>query len=203
MQSDKSGSTFVLIVNKNNKMETTEVTRKTKWGIDPVHSEIGFKVKHLMITNIRGTFQEFDASIYTTGEDFMTSEIDFWLSPASITTGDDKRDAHLKSADFFDVENYKEINFMGNSYENVDKDGSYELYGDLTIKGIMRQVKLDVEFGGVIKDPWGNHKAGFTINGKINRKDWGLNWNTALEAGGVLVSEDVYISCEVQLVKQS
>lgn len=147
-------------------METTEATTKTKWGIDPVHSEIGFKVKHLMITNVRGTFKEFDTSIYTTGEDFMTSEIDFRLNPASITTGDEKRVA-------------------------------------LTIKGINKQVKLDVEFGGVMKDQWGNHKAGFTINGKINRKDWGLNWNTALEAGGGLVSEDVYISCEVQLVKQS
>jgi polyisoprenoid-binding protein YceI len=182
---------------------TKEEPTKIKWGIDPVHSEIGFKVKHLMITNVRGTFKEFDASIYTAGEDFMTSEIDFWLNPASITTGDEKRDAHLKSADFLDVENFKEINFTGDSYEDVDKDGSYELYGNLTIKGIKKQVKLDVEFGGVMKDPWGNHKASFTINGKINRKDWGLNWNAALESGGVLVSEDVYISCEVQLVKQS
>jgi polyisoprenoid-binding protein YceI len=184
-------------------METTEAITKTKWGIDPAHSEIGFKVKHLMITNVRGTFKEFDASIYTTREDFMTSEIDFWLNPASITTRDEKRDTHIKSADFFDVENFKEINFTGDSYENVDKDGSYELYGDLTIKGIKKQIKLDVEFGGVMKDPWGNHKAAFKINGKINRKDWGLNWNTALDAGGVLLSEDVYISCEVQLVKQS
>lgn len=184
-------------------METTGTIEKTKWGIDPAHSEIGFKVKHLMITNVRGEFKEFDASIYTTGEDFITSEIDFWLNPASVTTGDEKRDAHLKSADFFDVENFKEINFTGDSYKNVDDDGSYELYGHLTIKGIRKLVKLDVEFGGVMKDPWGNHKAAFSINGKINRKDWGLNWNAALETGGVLVSEDVYISCEVQLVKQS
>jgi len=184
-------------------METTEVITKTKWGIDPAHSEIGFKVKHLMLTNIRGTFKEFDASIYTTGEDFMTAEIDFWLNPASVDTGDEKRDAHLKSADFFDTENFKEINFTADSYKNVDNDGSYELYGNLTIKGVTKQIKLDVEFGGVVKDPWGNHKAAFSINGKINRKDWGLNWNAALEAGGVLVSEDVRISCEVQLVKQS
>ncbi|MFI5219707.1 MAG: YceI family protein [Bacteroidia bacterium] len=176
---------------------------KTKWGIDPAHSEIGFKVKHLMVTNIRGTFKEFDASIYTTGEDFMTAEIDFWLNPASVDTRDEKRDAHLKNADFFDVENFKEINFTADSYENVDNDGSYELYGDLTIKGIKKQIKLDVEFGGIIKDPWGNHKAVLKINGKINRKDWGLNWNAALETGGVLVSEDVWISCELQLVKQS
>ena len=184
-------------------METTEVSGKTKWSLDPAHSEIGFKVKYLLFTNVRGSFEEFDASIYTTGEDFMTAEIDCWINPASINTGDEKRDAHLKSADFFDVENFKEINFTANTYENVDNDGSYALYGDLTIKGIKKQVKLDVEFGGVVKDPWGNHKAVFSINGKINRKDWGLNWNAALETGGVLVSEDVWISCEVQLTKQS
>jgi len=176
---------------------------KTKWGIDPAHSEIGFKIKYLMITYVKGTFNEFDASIYTTDEDFMTSDIDFWLDPASISTGDEKRDAHLKSADFFDANNFKEINFIGDSYENVDRDGSYELYGTLTIKGIRKQIKLDVEFGGVMKDPWGNEKAGLTINGKINRKDWGLNWNTALESGGILVGEDVYISCNVLLTKQS
>jgi polyisoprenoid-binding protein YceI len=175
---------------------------KTKWGIDPAHSEIGFKVKHLVVANVRGTFKEFEASIYTTDEDFMSAEIDFWINPLSISTGDEKRDAHLRSADFFDAENFKEINFAGNTYEKVDSS-SYKLYGDLTMKGIKKQIKLDVEFNGVIKDPWGNHKAVFNITGKINRKDWGLNWNAALETGGVLVSEEVWISCEVQLVKQS
>jgi len=183
-------------------MTTTAETTKTKWVIDPFHSEIGFKVKHLMFTNVRGSFKEFEGSIYTTGEDFMSAEIDFWINPASVNTGDEKRDGHLRSADFFDVENHKEINFTANTYENVDKDGSYILYGDLAIKGIKKQIRLEVEFGGIIKDPWGSSKAVFNINGKINRKDWGLNWNTALEAGGVLVSEDVWISCEVQLVKQ-
>lgn len=176
---------------------------KTKWGIDSTHSEIAFKVKHLMITNVKGVFKEFEASIYTTGEDFMTSEIDFWMNPASVDTGVADRDTHLKSSDFFDVENFKQIHFLGNTYEKVDNDGSYALYGDLTIKDITRQIKLDVEFGGVMKDPWGNEKAGFTINGKINRKDFGLVWNATLEAGGVLVSDDVRISCEVELVKQS
>ena len=183
-------------------MKTAEVITKTKWGIDPVHSEISFKIKHLMITNVRGVFKEFEASIYTTGEDFMSVEIDFWLNPSSIDTGDAKRDEHLKSPDFFDVENHKQITFTGNTYEQVDKDGSFELYGELTIKGISKQIKLDVEFGGIMKDPWGNEKAGFAINGKINRKDWGLTWNSAVEAGGVLVSDEVRINCEVQLVKQ-
>ncbi len=175
---------------------------KTKWVIDPSHSEIAFKVKHLMITNVKGTFNQYNASIYTTGEDFMTAEVDFWMNPASVNTKDEKRDEHLKSPDFFDVENHKEITFLSNTIENVDKDGSYELWGDLTIKGISKKIKLDVEFGGVMKDPWGNEKAGFTINGKINRKDWGLSWNTALESGGVLVSDSVIISCEVQLLKK-
>ena len=176
---------------------------KTKWVLDPTHSELGFKIKHLMITNVSGSFEEFGASIYTTDEDFMTAEVDFWINPASINTGDEKRDGHLKSADFFDVENHKQITFTGNTYEKVDNDGSYKLYGDLTIKGITKQVKLDVEFGGVMKDPWGNEKAGFSINGKINRKDWGLNWNAALETGGVLVSDEVRISAEIQLMKQA
>ena len=118
-----------------------ETLVKTKWGIDAAHSEIAFKVKHLMISNVKGTFNEFDASIYTTGEDFMTSEIDFWLNPASIETGTPDRDAHLMSADFFDVENHKQITFIGNTYEKVDDD-TYTLYGDLTIKGITKQIKL-------------------------------------------------------------
>lgn len=175
---------------------------KSKWVIDPVHTEIAFKVKHLMITNVKGVFKEFDASIYTTGDDFMTAEVDFWMNPASIDTGNPDRDKHLKSADFFDVENHKEITFRGNTYEKVDED-SYELYGDLTVRGITKRIKLDVEFGGVVKDPWGNEKAGFSINGKINRKDWDLNWNAALEAGGWLVSDEVRISCEVQLLKSN
>ena len=203
---------FVLLIlmkkTKNKKkMKTAEMnveeTTKVKWAVDPAHSEIGFKVKHLMISNVKGVFKEFDASIYTTGEDFLTSEIDFWINSASIDTGDEKRDGHLKSADFFDADSFKEISFIGNTIEKVDNDGSFTLYGDLTMKGIKKQVKLDVEFGGVMKDPWGNEKAGFTINGKINRKDWGLNWNAALEAGGMLVSDEVRISCELQLSKQS
>ena len=184
-------------------MKTTEEQTKIKWALDPAHSGITFKVKHLMITNVKGVFKEFDASIYTTGKDFMTSEIDFWMNPASVDTGDDKRDEHLKSPDFFDVEKYKQISFSGNTYEKVDDEGRYILYGDMTIKGIKKQIKLDVEFSGLAKDPWGNEKAGFTIEGTINRKDWGLNWNAALESGGVLVSDEVRISCEVQLVRKA
>jgi polyisoprenoid-binding protein YceI len=183
-------------------METTERT-KIKWAIDSSHSKIGFKVKHLMITNVRGFFTEFDASIYTTSDNFVTATINCQINPASIHTGDENRDKHLKSADFFDVDTFKEINFIANSFEKQDNDGSFILYGNLTIKGVTKQLKLDVRFNGVAKDSSGNTRAAFSITGKMNRLDWGLNWNSVLETGGVLVSEDVYISCEVQLLKQT
>lgn len=175
-------------------------TNKTKWVVDPTHSEISFKVKHLMITNVKGEFKEFDASVYTTGKDNMTSDIELRINPASITTGDSQRDAHLKGSDFFDVDNFNQITFSGNSFEKIS-DGTYILHGDLQMKGVKKPVSLDVEFGGLMKDPWGNEKAGFSVNGKINRKEWGLNWNAALETGGVLVSDEVKISGDVQLVR--
>ncbi|HXP48799.1 MAG TPA: YceI family protein [Bacteroidia bacterium] len=183
--------------------KTVNTETKTKWGIDLAHSEVGFKIKHLMVANVRGTFKEYDASIYTTGDNFANAEIDFWLNPASINTNEEKRDAHLKSAEFFDVENFKEINFTGNTIEKKDDNGRFSLYGELTMKGIKKQIELDVDFGGMVKDPWGNQKAIFTVTGKINRKDWGLNWNATMETGGVLVGEDVWITCEIQLTKQS
>jgi polyisoprenoid-binding protein YceI len=178
-------------------------TGKTKWAMDPAHSEIAFKVKHLMITNVKGVFKDFSASVTTTGNDFITSDIEFTLHPASVDTGAPDRDNHLKSADFFDVTNYDRISFSGQKAEKADSDGNYLLYGDLTIKDVTKPVKLNVEFAGVMKDPWGNEKAGYTLIGKVNRKDWGLNWNAALEAGGVLLSDEVTISCDVQLVKQA
>lgn len=174
---------------------------KEKWVIDPTHSEIEFKVKHLMVTNVKGKFKEFEASIYTTNDNFMSAEIDCFINAASVDTGNTDRDNHLRGADFFDVANHPQLSFQADTVENVDKDGSYELWGNLSIKGITKKIKLDVEFGGIVKDPWGNEKAAFSINGKINRKDWGLNWNAALETGGVLVSEEVKINAEIQLVR--
>jgi polyisoprenoid-binding protein YceI len=120
----------------------------------------------------------------------------------SIDTNDEGRDGHLKGADFFDVENHKEIGFSGTSFTKVDAE-TYKLKGMLTIKGISKEVSLDAEFGGINKDPWGNEKAGFSVSGKFNRTDWGLSWNAALEAGGVLVSEEVKLNAEVQFVKQA
>lgn len=182
-------------------METIKGHTKTKWGIDPVHSEIGFKVKHLMITNVKGEFRKFTAEVITEGDTFNATSIKAVLDATSIYTNEENRDTHLRSADFFDVENHKEIIFEGTSLKQV-RDEKWELIGNLIIKGISREIKLDVEFGGMNKDPYGNEKAGFSLEGKINRKDWGLNWNAMLETGGVLVSDEVRISAEVQFVKQ-
>lgn len=185
-------------------MSESTSTEKTKWIIDPAHSEIGFLIRHLMITNVKGYFREYEASIYTTGDDFMTADISLVVNAASVDTGNADRDGHLKSPDFFDVENFPQIHFTSDdAYEKVDDDGSYEMWGDLTIKGQKRQIKVSIEFGGVMKDPWGNTKAGIVVNGKIKRSDWGLNWNTALEAGGVLVGDEVRITADLQLVKAS
>eukprot|EP01028_Stygiella_incarcerata_P013038 TRINITY_DN81085_c0_g1_i1.p1 TRINITY_DN81085_c0_g1~~TRINITY_DN81085_c0_g1_i1.p1 ORF type:complete len:179 (-),score=15.22 TRINITY_DN81085_c0_g1_i1:185-721(-) len=175
-------------------------TQKTIWNLDPTHSEITFKVKHLMISNVKGEFKNFSATIE--GEDFEKAKIKASIDTSSVDTNNNDRDTHLKSADFFDVENHKEMAFEGTSFKKVD-DEEYKLTGILTIKGVSNEVTLDVEFGGMNKDPWGNEKAGFSLEGKINRKEWGLNWNAALESGGVLVSEDVKIQAELQFVKQT
>jgi len=122
------------------------------------------------------------------------------MNPASINTGSADRDTHLKSPDFFDVDKYKEITFKSDKFAKVDDD-TFVMTGDLTIKGISKKVSLDVEFGGLMTDPWGNEKAGFSLTGKINRKDWGLNWNAALETGGVLVGEEIRITADIELLK--
>ena len=178
-------------------MKTQE---KVKWTIDPAHSKIGFKVKHLMISNVMGNFRDFEGQVTTNGNDLSTANISFSLNSASVDTEMADRDTHLKSADFFDVGNYPKITFIGSGLKDIGDD-MYELTGDLVIKGVTKKVVLPVEFGGLMTDPWGNVKAGFSIGGKINRKEWGLKWNAALEAGGVLLSDEVKIICDVQLVK--
>jgi polyisoprenoid-binding protein YceI len=190
----------VSLKKKTNTMETV-TTKKTKWTLDPAHSEIGFKVKHMMITNVSGSFEKFDAQVETTGVDFTTAKIEFTADVSSITTSNTDRDTHLKSADFFDAANHPQLKFVSTKLERKDDD-NYLVHGNLTIRDITKPVKLNAEFGGIGKDPWGNEKAGFTITGKINRTDYKLNWNAALEAGGVLVGEEVKIHAELQLVKQ-
>lgn len=173
------------------------------WALDPTHSEVQFKIKHLMITNVTGSFNVFTVAAETKDEDFTKAKVSFTADVNSISTNNEQRDTHLKSPDFFDTEKFPQIKFEATKAENVDSDGSYDLYGDLTIRDVTKSVKLSVEFGGVVKDPWGNTKAGFTINGKINRKDFGLTWNAVTEAGGVMVSEEVRLFAEIQLVEQA
>jgi len=172
----------------------------TTWQLDPTHSEIGFKVKHLMITNIKGEFRNFSAAI--DGEEFSKAAISAIIDTTSIFTNEDNRDAHLKNADFFDVDNHKEMTFKGSSLNKMDEE-NFELTGMLSIKGISKEIKLDVEYGGTSTDPWGNEKMGISINGKINRSDYGLNFNAALETGGFLLGEEVKISADLQFVKKS
>jgi polyisoprenoid-binding protein YceI len=172
-----------------------------KWTADPAHSEITFRVKHMMITNVTGILREFTIEVTSEADNFAGAQILFKGNASSITTGNEQRDAHLRSAEFFDVEKNPEIIFKSTSYEKAN--GGYKLHGDLTLKGLTKKIDLDVEFGGLQKDPWGNTKAGFTVTGKINRKDFGLTWNATLETGGMLVSDEVKVNCEIQLVKQT
>lgn len=172
----------------------------TKWVLDTAHSELNFKVKHLMISNVKGNFKDFSAAFE--GEDFVNSKVTATVDVASIFTRNEDRDNHLRSVDFFDVEHYPNITFEGTSISPKDEE-EFTLVGNLTIKGQTKEVKLNVEYGGISKDPWGNEKLGFSIQGKINRNDFGLSWNAALETGGVLVSEEVKIEGELQFVKQA
>jgi polyisoprenoid-binding protein YceI len=171
----------------------------SKWVLDPTHSELQFKVKHLMITNVTGQFKVINAEVETNDAGFNNAKVSFTADINSIDTSNEQRDGHLKSPDFFDGEKYPTIKFESTHYDA----SKGEITGDLTIKDVTKSVTLDVEFSGTNKDPWGNEKAGFSLTGKINRTDWGLTWNATLETGGVLVSEDVKLSAEVQFVKQA
>ena len=175
---------------------------KTKWILDPTHSELGFKIKHLMITNVSGAFKNFKADVEMHEADFSLAQINLIAEMASITTNNEQRDAHLRTADFFEVEKYPELIFRSTKVEKTNAD-TFSLYGELTIKGVTNPVKLNVEYNGITKDPWGGERAGFVVTGKINRSDWGVNFNSVLETGGVMLSEEVRITSEIQLVKQA
>ncbi|MBL7935130.1 MAG: polyisoprenoid-binding protein [Bacteroidia bacterium] len=174
----------------------------TKWALDPTHSEINFKIKHMMISNVTGSFTNFNVTAETDGDNFSNSKVSFTTDVNSINTNNEQRDGHLKSPDFFDTAKYPNITFEGTKFEKAS-DEEYALHGNLTIRDITKPVSLKVDFGGIAKDPYGNIKAGFTLDGKINRKDFGLTWNAATEAGGLLVGEDLKVQAEIQLVKQA
>lgn len=171
----------------------------TKWIIDPTHSEVAFKVKHLVISTVTGYFRKFEGHAESTSDDFSGAAVTFSLDVNSIDTNQSDRDQHLKSADFFDTASFPSIVFSG---KLVNQGGEYQLQGDLTLKGITQQVTLEVTYGGTVADPYGQTKAGFEIEGKLNRKDFGLTWSAITEAGSVVVSDQVRLQLSVQLVKQ-
>ena len=166
----------------------------TKWNLDPTHSEITFKVRHMMISNVKGNFNNFTATVETEDDTFKNATVKATLQTDSVDTNNADRDTHLKSAEFFNAEAHPEIIFESDSLNSG-------ITGNLTINGVTKPVQLDVDFGGINVDPWGQTKAGFSFEGKISRKDFGLNWNAALETGGVMVSDEVKIAGELQFVK--
>lgn len=172
---------------------------QTKWAIDTTHTEVQFKVKHLVISTVTGSFKLFGGSVESEGEDFNNAAVNFSIDVNSIDTNQADRDGHLKSEDFFAVAQYPQITFAG--VLNRKSGNDYKLSGELNIRGNAKPIELDVEFGGIVKDPWGNIKAGFEMTGKINRKDFGLSWNAMTEAGGVVVGEEVKLHINVELAK--
>lgn len=172
----------------------------SKWTVDSAHSSVEFSVKHMMIAKVKGVFNEFIANIEANPTDLTTAKIDFTVDLASIDTRNKDRDAHLRSADFFDVENNPSMTFKSTGIENTG-DGEYDVIGDLTIAGVSRSETFSVTFEGQGKDPWGNEKVGFSAEGKINRSDYGLTWNAALETGGVLVGDAIKISLQIEAGK--
>ena len=169
------------------------------WDIDASHSDISFTVRHMMVSKVRGSFGKFAGEIVT-GENLADSSVTASIDATSIDTNNEQRDTHLKSEDFFNAEKYGQVIFVGTKYDALNNSAT--LYGNLTIRGITKAVKLDVEFGGTVVDPYGQKKAGFTINGRISRKEFELKWNAVTEAGSVVVSDEVKVHAEVQMVKQ-
>lgn len=175
--------------------------KKQQWTIDPLRSEVLFKVKHLMLTTVTGYFRSIDLQVETATDDFNTAtKIAFTAAVESVDTNNAQRDGHLKSPDFFNAAEYPQIQFTGRKYSANGAEGKLE--GDLTIRGNTHPVTLQVEYGGMAVDPYGQTKAGFTVSGKISRKAFGLTWDAVTEAGGVVVGDDIRIQAEVQLIKQ-
>lgn len=173
---------------------------QTIWTIDNTHSSIGFSVSHLVISEVEGSFKDYEAKVVSPEEDFTGSEVSFTAKVASIDTDNEQRDGHLKSGDFFDAENHPNVTFSG----KIVKDGSkYKLKGQLTMRGTTKDVTFDVKYNGTIKDPYGNIKSGFKVTGNVNRKEYGLKWGALTEAGGAVVGDEVEITCNIELQKQS
>lgn len=184
-------------------IKSTTITEAigTKWTIDPSHSDVLFKVKHLMITNVTGKFSDYTSELEMDEQDFTNSKIKFTAKTSSISTGTEQRDAHLKSPDFFDAEKFPELKFESVAITKTGEN-NYVVEGNLTIKDVTKSIKLNAEFGGTMINFYGNTKAGFEVTGAIKRKEFGLTWDAVTEAGGIAVSDEIKIQCNVQFAKQ-
>jgi polyisoprenoid-binding protein YceI len=174
---------------------------KTNWKVDTMHSEVGFKVRHMMISNVSGSFRSFDAHATTEGDDFATAQFSFNADIASINTGVADRDGHLKSADFFDAESHPSLTFSSTGIKQISSD-TLEIAGNIQIKGESKPVVLKAEYAGIAIDPYGQTKAGMTLTGSIKRSDFGLTWSAVTEAGHVVVGDEIRLSAELQFIKQ-
>jgi polyisoprenoid-binding protein YceI len=175
---------------------------KETWVSDPTHSELQFRIKHLMISTVSGQFNQFSGTVETEGDDFATAKVHFKAAVSSISTNNEQRDAHLRTGDFFDAEKYPDVLFEGERMEKTGND-EYKLYGTMTMRGVSKKLVLDAEFGGITKDPWGNIRTGFSVTGKINRQDYGMSFGAVSETGGLLLGDEVKINANVQFVKQA
>lgn len=173
---------------------------KTLWKIDPTHSEIQFKVKHLVISTVTGSFGSYDGEIEADGDDFENAKATFTADIDSISTNNEDRDQHLKSDDFFNAEKYPQLKFESTNFEKIG-DGKYKVTGQLTIRDVTKEIELDVVHGGTVGDPYGQTKAGFEITGSINRKEFGLSWSAVTEAGNVVVADNIKLQLNVQLIQ--
>ncbi len=183
-------------------MKSAEVESLNNWTIDQHHSKVRFSVRHMVISEVDGQFKDFDFKLKNANEDFTVGEVEIKIKTSSVDTGNSDRDNHLKSADFFDSEKYQEMTFTSSSMEKVN-DEKYKLKGDLTIKDTTKPIELDVTYGGTINDPWGNERAGFKVQGTINRFDYGLRWNNLMETGGAVVGKNINITCDIEIIKQT
>ena len=175
------------------------ISAQTNWKFDNSHTNVGFEVDHMVITTVEGEFTDYEGTVKTDGEGFENAKVNFTINAASISTDNEKRDNHLRSDDFFNAEKFPKLIFNSKSMKLVD--GDWKLVGDLTIRDVTKEVELDVDYRGMVEDPWGNTRAGFEISGVINRFDYNLKWNNLLETGGLVVGEDVTLKIDVQLVK--
>lgn len=180
---------------------TISLSAQVKWEFDKSHSKIGFSVTHMLVSTVEGNFKNYDGSVTTTGDNFENAKINFEADINSINTDNERRDEHLKSDDFFAADKFPKLTFVGKSFKKVD-DHNFKLIGDITIRGITKEVELNAKFNGIVNDPWGNTRAGFKITGSLNRFDFGLKWNALIETGGAIVSNEVDLIINAELVKE-